>query len=465
MTEIERNEVAKDAPILTQTLRKVSLRLLPFLFILYIVSYLDRINLSFAALKMNADLGFSDSEYGFGAGIFFLGYCLFGIPSNHIVEKFGPRRWIALIMVLWGFITIALCLVRDPFTFALVRFILGAAEAGFFPGMLLYLTYWFPKREYGTAVARFMTAIPAAGLLGSLVAEKALGMEGLHGLAGWKWLFLITGAPAVVLGAVVPFLIPDRPEHAKFLRPQEKAALKEALSHEAPSQKALLQESRNQEPERQDTNQDKAIDEKQDKAQRQTRAGSALTSKVVWTYALIYFTLTVSMYGFQFWLPQVIKAFSAAGQSDAITSRLTAIPAIFQGLGMLIIAASSDKKRERSFHLVVANALTAIGLLSALYPDNGIKFGALSLAAFGIWGAVGPFWALCRESLPRHLQATGIALINSVGNLGGFAGPFLIGFIKEASKENGLETALATLASASLVSALIVYLRRRAPSM
>jgi ACS family tartrate transporter-like MFS transporter len=171
------------------------------------------------------------------------------------------------------------------------------------------------------------------------------------------------------------------------------------------------------------------------------------------------------MYGFQFWLPQVIKAFSAAGQSDAITSRLTAIPAIFQGLGMLIIAASSDKKRERSFHLVVANALTAIGLLSALYPDNGIKFGALSLAAFGIWGAVGPFWALCRESLPRHLQATGIALINSVGNLGGFAGPFLIGFIKEASKENGLETALATLASASLVSALIVYLRRRAPSM
>lgn len=453
MTEIERNDIAKAAPILSQTLRKVSLRLLPFLFLLYIVSYLDRINLSFAALKMNADLGFSDSEYGFGAGIFFLGYCLFGIPSNHIVEKFGPRRWIALIMVLWGFITIALCLVRDPFTFALVRFILGAAEAGFFPGMLLYLTYWFPKREYGTAVARFMTAIPAAGLLGSLVAEKALGMEGLHGLAGWKWLFLITGAPAVVLGAVVPFMIPDRPEHAKFLSPQEKAALQEALSHEAPSQKAHLQESRPQEPER------------QDKTQSQTKAGSALTSKVVWTYALIYFTLTVSMYGFQFWLPQVIKAFSAAGQSDAVTSRLTAIPAIFQGLGMLIIAASSDKKRERSFHLVVANALTAIGLLSALYPDNGIKFGALSLAAFGIWGAVGPFWALCRESLPRHLQATGIALINSVGNLGGFAGPFLIGFIKEASKENGLETALATLASASLVSALIVYLRRRAPSM
>ncbi|MBN8661805.1 MAG: MFS transporter [Candidatus Obscuribacter phosphatis] len=457
MTEIERNDIAKAAPILSQTLRKVSLRLLPFLFLLYIVSYLDRINLSFAALKMNADLGFSDSEYGFGAGIFFLGYCLFGIPSNHIVEKFGPRRWIALIMVLWGFITIALCLVRDPFTFALVRFILGAAEAGFFPGMLLYLTYWFPKREYGTAVARFMTAIPAAGLLGSLVAEKALGMEGLHGLAGWKWLFLITGAPAVVLGAVVPFMIPDRPEHAKFLSPQEKAALQEALSHEAPSQKAHLQESRPQEPERQE--------KRQDKTQSQTKAGSALTSKVVWTYALIYFTLTVSMYGFQFWLPQVIKAFSAAGQSDAVTSRLTAIPAIFQGLGMLIIAASSDKKRERSFHLVVANALTAIGLLSALYPDNGIKFGALSLAAFGIWGAVGPFWALCRESLPRHLQATGIALINSVGNLGGFAGPFLIGFIKEASKENGLETALATLASASLVSALIVYLRRRAPSM
>ncbi|MBX9941816.1 MAG: MFS transporter [Candidatus Obscuribacterales bacterium] len=457
MPEIERVEIAPaTSKLLTQTLRKVSLRLLPFLFLLYIVSYLDRINLSFAALKMNADLGFSDSEYGFGAGIFFLGYCLFGIPSNHIIEKFGPRRWIALIMVLWGFITVALCLVKDPFTFALVRFILGAAEAGFFPGMLLYLTYWFPKREYGTAVARFMTAIPAAGLLGSLVAEKALGMEGLHGLAGWKWLFLITGAPAVVLGAVVPFLIPDRPEQARFLSPQEKAALQEALSQEALSQEALSQDCREE---------DKSLDRTKEKAHNTPQTSSALKSKVVWTYALIYFTLTVSMYGFQFWLPQVIKAFSAAGQSDAITSRLTAVPAIFQGLGMLIIAASSDKRRERCFHLVLANALTAIGLLAALYPDNGIKFGALSLAAFGIWGAVGPFWALCRESLPRQLQATGIALINSVGNLGGFAGPFLIGFIKEASKENGLETALATLAIASLASALIVYLRRRAPSM
>lgn len=461
MPETEKNDIAPVAPILTQTLRKVSLRLLPILFILYIVSYLDRINLSFAALKMNADLGFSDSEYGFGAGIFFLGYCLFGIPSNYIVEKFGPRRWIAMIMGLWGFITITLGLVKDPVTFAFMRFILGAAEAGFFPGMLLYLTYWFPKREYGTAVARFMTAIPAAGLLGSLVAEKALSMDGLQGIAGWKWLFLITGAPAVVLGVVVPFMIPDRPEHAKFLSPQEKAALKEALAQEALLQEDLLQKSRALEPERQEEKQE----EKSGKTQSRPQANSALTSKAVWTYALIYFTLTVSMYGFQFWLPQVIKAFSAAGQSDALTSRLTAIPAIFQGLGMLIIAASSDKKRERIFHLILANALTAIGLLAALYPDSGIKFGALSLAAFGIWGAVGPFWALCRESLPRHLQATGIALINSVGNLGGFAGPILIGFIKETSKDHGLETALATLAGASLASALIVYLRRRAPSM
>ena len=409
---------------------KISLRLLPFLFILYIISYLDRINLSFAALEMNNDLKFSAQDFGFGSGIFFLGYCLFGIPSNYVIEKIGPRRWIAGIMVLWGFITIGMCLVKDPMSFFIMRFVLGAAEAGFFPGMLLYLTYWFPKDLYGTAVARFMTAIPAAGLLGSVVAARALSMGGHMDIAGWKWLFIITGIPAIVLGALVPFLIPDNPLKANWLSETEKSEIKEALAQEAGG--ATSDSAKEKSP---------FID--------------------VARFALIYFTLTVSMYGYQFWLPQIVRATTKA--DDSVVSLLTAIPAIFQAGGMLLIAASSDKKGERRLHLVLATVITIAGLCLASLGGQPqiaayagvLTLSALSLAAFGIWGAVGPFWALTRGGLKKESQAAGIAFINSVGNLGGFAGPFLIGYIKQNTE--GFGPSLLSLAAAAVFASLLAF--------
>ncbi len=409
---------------------RISIKLLPFLFLLYIISYLDRINLSFAALQMNQELRFSDQAFGLGAGIFFLGYCLFGIPGNYIIEKLGPRRWISIIMVVWGIVTVLMCQVKDPLSFALMRFLLGAAEAGFFPGMLLYLTYWFPRRHYGTAVARFMTAIPAAGLLGSAVAAYALSIHGFMNISGWKWLFIVTGGPAVLIGLLIPFLMPDRPRDAAWLKEEEVELLESLLAAEMP-----------------------------EKGESGGKEKNALLLPVVWLFALIYFTLTVSMYGFTFWLPQIIKAFETQ-QSDVTTSLLAAIPALFQAAGMLLVARSSDRRKERSFHLAFANLLTFLGLLlTGLAPQPILKLAGLCLAAFGIWGAVGPFWALTRQTLSQNSQAAGLALINSVGNLGGFAGPYLIGLIKQHSQGN-FTASLLTLACASVFATILVLLQK-----
>ena len=419
---------AELAPDLLVVLRKVSIRLLPFLLILYIVSYLDRINLSFAALDMNQELRFSDESFGFGAGIFFLSYCLFGIPSNLVIEKLGPRLWISTIMVIWGIITVSMCLVHDPMTFYILRFALGAAEAGFFPGMLLYLTYWFPAKVYGTAVARFMTAIPLAGLLGSLVAAKAMDMSGTLGLPGWKWLFLVTGAPAILLGLLVPLLIPNKPGEAKWLSKEEAACLEAAL----PQKKAPAEDSIGA-------------------AKVSPQILSAFKSLAIWRFALLYFSLTIAMYGFQLWLPQIIKTF---GSSNVETSLLSALPALFQALGMLLIAFSSDRLSERRFHVAAASTCTVLGLaLTCLSSTPWIKLAGLCLGAFGIWGAVGPFWALARESLTIEAQGAGIAFINSVGNLGGFAGPYIVGLIKQYT--HAFESSLEALGAAAIISAVL----------
>lgn len=417
-------------------LARVSWRLLPFLLVLYIVSYLDRINLSFAALEMNAQLKFSDQVFSLGAGIFFLGYCLFGIPSNVVIKRLGPRRWISTIMVAWGIVTVAMCLVKDALSFYVLRFTLGATEAGFFPGMLLYLTFWFPPKQYGTAVARFMSAIPLAGLLGSFVAAKAFEINGLWGLEGWKWLFIVTGVPAIALGIAVLFLLPDRPHQARWLSAEQKSMLENLLASHA-SQSNL-------------SNSDDA------KSNEQLSVWATLKNLVVWRFALLYFSTTVCMYGFQLWLPQIIKTFGSATNSSV--AMLSAIPALMQALGMLVIAASSDRSGERRFHVVASSGITVLGLVAATYLPDSLKLAGLSLAAFGIWGTVGPFWALTRSSLSVPAQPTGLAFINSVGNLGGFVGPMLIGLIKHvtgsyAGGEFG--SALLLLASTAVFTAFL----------
>lgn len=409
-----------------QLIRKVTLRLIPFMMVLYIVSYLDRINISFAALQMNADLHLTDEQFGLNSGIFFLGYCLFGIPSNLLIGKLGPRRWISLIMIVWGLVTVTMFLVKDSTQFFILRLILGFAEAGFFPGMILYLTYWFPAKYYGAAVARFMSAIPFAGVLGSAVAAWVLELQ-MFGLAGWMWLFIVTGFPAVILGIVVLFVLPDRPATTSWLSDAEKEKLSLMLVAET-----------------------KNVSTASDNGKSGFFAAFKQIS--VWRFTALYLTLTVTMYGFQLWLPQIIKGFGSTNNST--TALLSAIPAVFQFVGMLLIAGNSDRTGERRYHLVAASGFTVAGLALACWaPISWMKLAGLCLAAFGIWGAVGPFWALTRANLAVKFQPTGIAIINSVGNLGGFVGPFLVGLVKQESHD--FAGSLIVLAVASLVAGIL----------
>jgi ACS family tartrate transporter-like MFS transporter len=416
---------------LKSVLNKITWRLLPFMFVLYIVSYLDRINVSYAGLQMNSALGFDDNVFGLGAGVFFLGYFLFGVPSNLVMERLGARKWIATIMIVWGAISAAMALVHTRQEFYVMRFFLGVAEAGFFPGMILYLTYWFPKREHGMAVARFMTAVPAAGLAGGLIAAQVLPMTAL-GIPGWKWLFIITGAPSVLLGIIVLFTLTNKPEDAAWLSDDEKRVL---LEHVAAQRSAPAKSSTNP----------------------TSPVMAALTSGRVWLLALLYFCLTLGMYGFQLWLPQIVQGISHG--NDSQTALLSSIPAIFQALGMVLIAGNSDRTGERRYHLAGSAILAAVGLTCAgLLQSPQLALLSLCFTAMGIWGTVGPFWALPTGYLSASVAATGIGLINSVGNLGGFAGPYFVGAIKAASHNFALSL-LFMAGSLVFAAVLAVFLK------
>lgn len=397
-------------------LTKVARRLIPYMFCLYILSYLDRINVSFAGLQMNQDLNLSSEDFGFGGAIFFLGYFLFGAPGNLAMEKLGARKWIAAIMVVWGIITVMLSQVTNKETFFILRFFLGAAEAGFFPGMILYLTYWFPEKQRGLAVAKFMAAIPAAGILGGLISSQILTMGGIMGLAGWKWLFIITGIPSVLMGIVTLFFLTDKPDDAKWLTAEEKSWLKETVRGGAVG------------------NADSAT-----AASTAPKLFNKETTVTILLLSALYFSLTLGMYGFQLWLPLIIKNFGGLDVSQI--AYLSVIPAIFQALGMIFIAKSSEKKGEQRLHVAASAFVAALGLiLTSLISSPAIALATLSITAFGIWGTVGPFWSLGTRLLPARVKAAGIGFINSTGNLGGFAGPYIVGFAKQTtgSFNNGL---------------------------
>lgn len=439
-------------PKFSAVLRKVSLRLLPFMFLLYIMSYLDRINVSFAGLQMNQELGFDDSVFGLGAGVFFLGYFAFGVPSNLMVARIGARKWISAIMVIWGIISVSMALVRDANSFYVLRLLLGIAEAGFFPGMILYLTYWFPKRERGLAIANFMTAIPVAGIVGGLVGSQLLAMHGIAGLSGWKWLFIITGAPSVLLGLVVLLFLTDRPEHAKWLTESERSVLLAKMDEDriAADPEVHEQESRG------------TLHTSIPRTPIRTPFADVIANRAVWIFALIYFCLALGMYGFQLWLPQIIHGFG--GLNDSQTALLSAIPPIFQALGMVLIAWNSDRVMERRRHLAGSALIAALGLFaSTLAPQNPVlSLAALSVAAFGIWGTVGPFWSLPTATLSPRTAAAGIALINSVGNLGGFAGPYLVGQIKTAT--HSFSFAMYAMSATLVIAGLLALFTNRSQS-
>jgi ACS family tartrate transporter-like MFS transporter len=383
---------------------KLSRRLLPFLFLLYIVAYLDRINVGFAVLQMQQRFGFSDATYGLGAGMFFAGYFFFQVPSNLVMQRLGARRWIAVIMVLWGIISSSMVLVSTPRSFYLVRFLLGAAEAGFFPGVILYLKMWFPVEAQARTVARFMTAGVLAGVVGGPVSGALLGLDHVLGLAGWQWLFLIEGIPAVFLGGVVLVYLTDYPEDALWLTPEQRTWLTDTLRHERASHPAA----------------------------GHTSVLAAFGGKV-WFHVLllvcVYFGANMFAYGISLWLPKLIRSLS--GVSTFVIGLLSAIPYLAAAVTMMVMGAHSDRTGERRLHVALGAFAGALALGLAAYSSSLVwTIIGLSAALMGVWSIYGPFWAIPSSLLTGTGAAVGIAIINSLGNLGGFFGPWIVGRVR-----------------------------------
>src|SRR3954447_11448403 len=408
------------------TIRAISWRLIPFLVLAYFLAYLDRVNLGFAALTMNTELKFSPTIFSWGAGIFFIGYFIFEVPSNLALEKFGASRWIARIMVSWGIISALMATVSGIWSFYGLRFLLGVAEAGFFPGIILYLTYWYPAEYRARFLAAFAIAVPISTVIGAPVSGLLLGLDGLMGLKGWQWLFIIEGIPSVLLGIVTWFYLTDRPEKATWLSPEQKAWLKTKLDAEIAAKQAV----------------------------KHLSLGEALTSPKVIMLSLVYFGFVGALYGMQFWLPQIVKAF---GLTNAQTGFVTAIPYLFGTIAMILWARHSDATRERVKHVGAPLLLTAVALgVSSYIADPFTTMVLLTIAAIGVFGTFSVFWTLPTAWLSGTAAAGAIALVNSIGNLAGFGGPYLIGWVKEATGQTS--SGLLVLAVLPLMAGILVFI-------
>ena len=411
--------------------RKATWRLIPFIFICYLFNYLDRVNVGFAKLEMLDALGLSETVYGLGAGIFFLGYVAFGVPSNLILHRLGARRWIAVMMVVWGTLSACMLFVSSPVQFYVLRFFTGVAEAGFFPGIVLYFTKWFPAHKRGPVMALFMSAIPVSGLIGGPLSGWMLShfAHGQGGMDGWQWLFLLQGVPTVLLGVGVWFYLSDGLQQAHWLTGAEKSAMHDALER--------------------------------DEAQRASGVhavqsfGQVLRDWHVWMLGFIYFSIQMGVYAINFWLPSIIKAL---GFEDATTvGWLSAIPYLFAGVFMVLVGRSADRRRERRWHLVVPLLMALAGLLlAANFSSNTvIVMVGLSLATMGALTGLPMFWPLPAAFLGSAAAAAGLALINSMGQIAGFLSPFLVGWIKDAT--GSTDVALYILSSVLLVGAMLVF--------
>jgi ACS family tartrate transporter-like MFS transporter len=418
------------------TLAKVGWRLLPFLLLLYIVAWIDRVNISVAALQMKPDLGLSDTVFGLGAGIFFLGYALFEVPSNLILVRVGARFWIARIMITWGILSVLMMFVQGPTSFYVLRLLLGIAEAGFLPGIIYYLSNWYPSNERARAVSWFMVAIPLASVIGQPLSGLLLELDGWHGLEGWHWLFLLEGIPAVALGFVVLAYLPDSPDKAKWLAPEQRAWLAERLRGE------------------------------QRKAEGRHGISSWRTvfkHPTVWLLALILFACQTGNYGLQFWIPQIVKGLS--GFSNLATSMIAALPYAAAAVGMIAIARSSDRSGERLMHIAIPSAIAGVAfIVGAQFTLLLPAMIALTIASVGDLGTRGPFWALPTRFLTGSAAAAGIALINTCASIGGFVGPYAIGFLRDQTGGSNA-AGLVFLGVLMLLAAAATLLLRRAPAL
>ena len=403
---------------------RVTRRLIPLLFCCYVAAYLDRVNISFAKLQMLSGLRFSEAVYGLGAGVFFIGYFFFEIPSNIILHRVGARRWIARVMLTWAMVSAAMVFVRTPTSFYVLRFLLGVAEAGFFPGMILYLTYWYPAPRRARIMALFMTAIPIAGVIGGPLSGWVLkAMTGVRGLAGWQWLFLIEAVPSLALGVAVLVYLDDSIVGARWLTAAEKELLARRVAED----------------------------------QTQVSAHSlfdGLTNPRIWMLAAVYFCLIAGLYGAGFWMPTLIQRSGVA--SPLAIGMLTVLPNAAGAIAMVAISRASDAARERRWHLIIPALVGAAGwLLTVRYGAHSAAalFG-MTLAMAGVTTSLSQFWCLPTAILAGAAAATGIALINSIGNLAGFVSPWVIGWIIDRTRSTDL--GVYALAGAMSIGSLLV---------
>ena len=399
---------------------KAARRLIPFMVLLYVVAYLDRVNVGFAALTMNKDLGLTPEIFGFGSGIFFFGYFLFEVPSNVILEKVGARIWICRIMLTWGVVSMLTAFATGPVSFYVMRFLLGLAEAGFFPGMVLYLTYWFPSQVRARLIALFLAAVPLANVVGAPSSGLILGLEGYFHLHGWQWLFLLEGLPSVLFGILVLRWLPNGPSDAKWLSEDERSTIAAALAAEPHHD--------------------------------HTRLLPMLADPRVWLLAIPDFGIVLSLYGVNIWLPQIVKEM---GFSNLQTGFIGAAPYFAAMFAMVLWGMSSDRRGERLWHIASACLVGAAGLIgAALFQSHVAVLLSLAVSVCGVYAALAVFWTLPPSFLGGTAAAGGIALINSISNLGGFFGPAIMGWLKQHT--GSFTAGMGVLAAGMIVSAILV---------
>jgi MFS family permease len=412
---------------------RVALRCVPVLAISYIISYMDRVNIGFAAITASKDLGMSPSVFGFGAGLFFLAYLIFETPSNYLMEKTGARIWLARIMVCCGVVAGAMFFVNSVTSFYIVRFLLGAVEAGLFPGVMLYLTYWFPRRYRARYISMFAIGIPLASVIGAPISGLLLGLNGVLGFKGWQWLYILEALPAILLGVIIWFTLTDTPAEAKWLQPEERDWIERTLQRE-----------RAQHPE---------------KAPKLNLVQSLrlLADPRVIVLSLVFFGTGIPSYGLALWLPQIVKSF---GLTNVETGFAAAIPFLCGAVAMIVWARHSDKTRERTWHTAIAGIVSAIGMAACFWIASPVwTLVALSVSAIGTFAVKGPFLSGISESFSDKTAAVGIAMVVSIGNLSGFAAPWMIGAIRQAT--GTFPPALLAVGVCAFIGGMAIFLQPR----
>ena len=415
---------APGANTLSRTLRKVTLHLIPFLVLCFVMSYLDRANVGFAAFQMNPDLGLTASQFGFGSGSFFLGYCLFEVPSNLLQARVGARRWIARIMISWGILAGAMSLARGPVSFAVLRFLLGVAEAGFFPGVVYYLSSWYPAALRARAIAAFLVAIPLSGILGGPLSAALLGLDGFFGIRGWQWLFVAEGIPAAVLGIAVLRYLPERPEQARWLSEQESSSLGALLAAESAAG-----------------------------APKQSHVGKSLLHPTIWLLGVLLFCVNAGFYAYLIWSPLIIKSFLQA--SASMVGLVSAAISVLMAVAMIWNGAHSDRAGERRGHILVPLLVAATGFFAAAGLQGGAAIFALALIPVGIGSLYGPAWSLPSSLLSSTGAAAGLGLLGTIANSGGLVGPYLVGFLKD--RTGGYAASFEVIAGLLLAASALVW--------